>query len=72
MFKIKKVGPTYGRKMMTGYIANKHELRIGHNRIGSALARTAPQNHLARRTNTARLGNPIPYRAHFLILQRNG
>ena len=65
MFKIKKVGPTYGRKMMTGYIANKHELRIGHNRIGSALARTAPQNHLARRTNTARLVNPIPYRADY-------
>ncbi|XP_057314337.1 uncharacterized protein LOC130655589 [Hydractinia symbiolongicarpus] len=62
---VQEVGPTYGRKMMTGYIANRDNIRVSHNRVGRALAKAAPQNHQRRRTDTARMVNPIPYRADY-------
>ena len=51
--------------MMTGYIKQKYGMRIGQNRIGKALATVAPNYHQRRRTTTARLRNPIPYRADY-------
>lgn len=60
-----QVGPTYGRKMMTGYLNSKHNTRIGQNRVGDALKVAAPNYHQRRRTNTARQVNPIPYRADY-------
>ncbi|XP_057290186.1 uncharacterized protein LOC130612862 [Hydractinia symbiolongicarpus] len=62
---VQEVGPTYGRKMMTGYIAIRDNIRVSHNRVGRALAKAAPQNHQRRRTDTARMVNPIPYRADY-------
>ena len=50
---------------MTGYISSRNNLRVGHNRVGRALASVAPQHHERRQTNTARMVNPIPYRADY-------
>lgn len=60
-----QVGPVYGRKMMTGYIRQKHNISIGQNRIGRSLATVNPTHHQRRRQNTARQTNPIPYRADY-------
>jgi len=72
---ISKVGPTFGRKMMKGYIQQKYNVKIGQNRIANALATVAPTYNQRRRSNTARLMNPIPYRAdyfgHKLHLDQN-
>ena len=51
--------------MTTGYIKQKYGMRIGQNRIDKALATVAPNYHQRRRTATARLINPIPYRADY-------
>lgn len=51
--------------MMTGYISNRDNLQVGHNRVGRALASVAPQHHERRRNDTARMVNPIPYRADY-------
>ena len=40
-------------------------MRIGQNRIGKALATVAQNYYQRRRTTTARLINPIPYRADY-------
>ena len=50
---------------MTGYIKQKYGMRISQNRIGKALATVAPNYHQRRRTTTARLINPILYRADY-------
>jgi len=50
------VGPTYGRKMLTGYLKHKLGLNVGQNRVAQALRST---------TNTARNLNPIPYKADY-------
>ena len=50
---------------MTGYVKQKYGMRIAQNRIGKALATVAPNYHQRRRTATARLINPIPYRADY-------
>ena len=51
--------------MTTGYIKQKYGMRIGQNRIGKALTTEAPNYHQRRGTATARLINPIPYRADY-------
>ena len=61
-----QVGPTYGRKMVAGYLRQKHgERTFGEGRFGTILARVNPRNHCRRRTNTSRLINPITYRADY-------
>ena len=51
--------------MMTGYLKQKYGMRIGQNRVGKALATVATNYHQRRGTTTARLINPIPYRADY-------
>lgn len=59
------MGPTFGRKMMTGYLAQKHGKRFGDKRVGRALAQACPQHHARRKNDTAKMLNPIPYRADY-------
>ena len=60
-----QVGPSYGRKMMTGYIKQKHNLSIGEARIGKALSTVSPVYTTSRRTTARRAINPVPYRADY-------
>jgi len=46
--------------MMTGYLAQKHNIRIGDKRVGKALGLVNPENHRGRRNDTTRMLNPIP------------
>ena len=50
---------------MTGHVRQKHKINISQRRIGLALSATTPQYHSRRRSDTARLTNPIPYRADY-------
>ena len=50
---------------MTGYIRQKHGDYIWDKRIGKALQRVAPPYHQRRSNDTARMLNPIPYRADY-------
>ena len=50
---------------MTGYLAQKHHVHLGDKRVGRGLAEVCPQHHAQRKTNTAKLLNPIPYRADY-------
>ena len=59
-----KVGPTYGRKMMTGYLSSKG-VNISQNRVGESLKRVSPAYQDARQTATARQTNPAPYYADY-------
>ena len=43
-----QVGPTYGRKMITGYLRQKLGTAIGKNCVGAALAKVHPGNHRKR------------------------
>ena len=51
--------------MMTGFIKQKYGISIRQNKIGKALPRVAPHYHQRRKSNTARMTNPIPYRANY-------
>ena len=72
---ILQVGPTYGRKMITGYLRQKLDTAIGQNRVGAALSKVHPSNHRKRQNKSERQTNPIPYRAdyfgHKLHLDQN-
>ena len=59
------MGPTYGRKLMTGHLRHTRGLNIGINRVGNSLRRVSNNYHMARQINTARLLNPIPYFAEY-------
>ena len=59
-----KVGPTYSRKMMTGFLFS-HGINISQQRVGESLNRVSPVYHDARRTSTARQTNPAPYCADY-------
>ena len=50
---------------MTGYLKNRFGLKVGQNRVAAALRSTTPVYHRRRRTNTARIINPIPYKADY-------
>ena len=50
---------------MKGYIRQKYKVNISQRRISTALQMAAPQYHQRRQTNTARLTNPIPYKADY-------
>ena len=60
-----KVGPTYGRKMMKGFIKHTFKVGISQKRIGKALAFVSPGYQERRQNDTARQVNPIPYRADY-------
>ena len=70
-----QVGPTYGRKMMTGYLCQKLRTAVGQNRVGPALAKVHPGNHCKRQNKSEKQTNPIPYCAdyfgHKLQLDQN-
>ena len=57
-----KVGPTYGRKMMKGYLAQKYKINVSQKRVAIALRSVAPNYHARRQTDTARHVNSVPYR----------
>ena len=59
-----QVGPTYGRKTMTGLLASQG-LHVSQRRVGESLCRTNPGYQHARRTATAKRMNPIPYHAEY-------
>ena len=60
-----KVGQTYGRKMMKGYLAQKYRVNVSQKRVANALRSVAPHYHSRRQTDTARHVNSVPYRADY-------
>ena len=50
---------------MKGYLSQKHKVNISQRRVASALQVVAPIYHQRRQSNTARMINPIPYRADY-------
>ena len=59
-----QVGPSYGRRMMTGFLAAQG-FCCGQIRVGRSLARVAPAHHYHRATVTYRQTNPMPYSADY-------
>ena len=59
-----QVGPTYGRKTMTGLLSSEG-IHVSEQRVGESLKRVNPGYSHARRTSTARQLNPVPYRADY-------
>ena len=53
--------------MITGYLNQKDQGRqpFGEKRVGKVLAQINPRNHARRCNNTARIQNPIPYKADY-------
>lgn len=52
--------------MITGYLNRSHKIRpLGEKRVGKVLKEINPRNYNRRCTNTARIQNPIPYRADY-------
>ena len=50
---------------MKGYLPQKHKVNISQRRVASAFQVVAPIYHQRRQANTARMINPIPYRADY-------
>ena len=46
---------------MTGYLRQKHNIKVGETRVGKALKAVAPISNQSRRSRTSRAVNPIPY-----------
>ena len=59
-----QVGPTYGRKMMTGYVRSKG-LTLSGKQVSKSLRRVNPINHARRREDTVRRRNLVPYEAPY-------
>ena len=59
-----QVGPTYGRKTMTGLLRSKG-IVVGEQRVGQALPRVSPAYYQAQITATAKQTNPVPYRGDY-------
>ena len=51
--------------MMKGYLSQKHKVNTSQRRVASALQVLRPIYHQRRQPNTARMINPIPYRADY-------
>ena len=49
---ILQVGPTYGRKIMTGYLRQKLGTAIGQNCVAAALAKVHSGNHRKRQNKS--------------------
>ena len=61
---IGRVGPTYGRKTMKGFLAT-NGIRVGQRQIAAVMPYCNPAYHRRRQANTAKLLNPIPYYASY-------
>ena len=59
-----QVGPTYGRKMMTGSDRSKG-LALSGKQMSKSLRPVNLVNHAKRREDTARRTNPVPYYAPY-------
>jgi len=59
-----QVGPTYGRKMIKGKLEAEN-IKVHDKRISASLTRVTPGYQQLRRQNTARLLNPVPYKADY-------
>lgn len=59
-----QVGPSYGRKTITGLLASEG-IKVSQNRVGKALKIMNPNYHMLRCKATARQLNPIPYTAEY-------
>ena len=55
-----QVGPTYGRKIMSGYVRSKG-LTLSGKQVSKSLRRVNPVIHARRREDTVRSRNPVPY-----------
>lgn len=60
-----QVGPTYGRKCMTGLLAAEG-FKIAEKRVGTSLRKVGSAYHSMRATRTQNLINPIPYSAKYV------
>ncbi|KXJ07190.1 hypothetical protein AC249_AIPGENE13490 [Exaiptasia diaphana] len=58
---VEEVGPSYGRKMMAGYIYSRYGMKVGQRRLQSSLRRVSPVYHEQRRNDLVRRANPVPY-----------
>ena len=63
-FFIVKVGPTYGRKTMTGLLA-ADGFKVAEKRVGVSLKKVCSAYHNRRVASTQSLINPIPYSAKY-------
>ena len=59
-----QVGPTYGRKMMSGYVRSKG-LTLSGKQVSKSLRRVNPVSHARRTEDTVRRRNPVPYYAPY-------
>ena len=59
-----KVGPTYGRRMLRGYVAS-NGISISERLVRSALPQIAPNQHLLRQTGHIDRTNPCLYRSEY-------
>ena len=51
--------------MLTGFLRQRYGTVFGEQRVGKTLATISPRKHHRRRNETAKLLNPIPYRADY-------
>ncbi|XP_019850817.1 PREDICTED: uncharacterized protein LOC109581281 [Amphimedon queenslandica] len=61
---INMVGPTYGRKTMTGLLRSRG-ISVSKARVGTSLRRVDPTHHIHRSRVTRRHLNPVPYHADY-------
>ena len=59
-----QVGPTWGRKMMKGFLKSKG-IDAGDRRVGKAISAVSLVYQMARCANVQRNINPIPYKADY-------
>ena len=58
------MGPTYGRKTMTGLLRSQG-INVSQERVRKSLSIINPYYHSLRTTRTERQTNPIPYSADY-------
>ena len=50
---------------MTGYLRQKHNIKVGETKVGKALKAATPINNQNRHSRTSLAVNPIPYRVDY-------
>lgn len=61
---IRRVGHAYGRRTMQGLLRSEG-IHVSQTRLSSSMRRVAPIQHQARRQDTYRMLNPLPYCARY-------
>ena len=61
---VRRVGHSYGRRMMHGMLASQG-IRVSQARVRESLQRVAPIQYASRRRDAIALLNPLPYRATY-------